>query len=254
MLEIIQLAVLNDNYIYLLHDPASKQTAVVDPAIAPPVLEILDNKGWQLNYIFNTHHHHDHTGANLALKQKTHCQILAAEADRSRIPGIDQGLKQGDKVSLGNHQATIIETPGHTLGHIVYHFAESNALFCGDTLFSMGCGRLFEGTAEQMWHSIQQLKTLSRETFLYCAHEYTEANGQFALTLEPNNQHLQQRIQQVATLRSNNKTTIPSTIKLELATNPFLRENSPEIQNSLKMIGKTNPEVFKKIRELKDCF
>ena len=254
MLEIIQLPVLNDNYIYLIHEPVSAETAVVDPAIAQPVLDTLSSKGWTLNYIYNTHHHWDHVGANLELKEKTGCQILASEADYSRIPGIDKGLKQGDEIKLGNQVAKVIDTPGHTLGHIVYHFPDSNALFCGDTLFSMGCGRLFEGTAEQMWHSLQKLKQLPKATQIYCTHEYTQANGKFALSIEPDNQHLQQRILQVKQLRENNKPTVPSTLQQELATNPFLRENSPEIQKSIGMTGQPRVEVFRKIRELKDNF
>jgi hydroxyacylglutathione hydrolase len=254
MLDIIQIPVLNDNYIYLIHDPVSAETAVIDPAVSQPVLEILNNKGWTLNYILNTHHHWDHVDANLALKEQTNCLVLASETDRSRIPGINKGLKHGDKIKLGNQVAKIIATPGHTLGHIVYYFLESNALFCGDTLFSLGCGRLFEGSAEQMWLSLQQLKKLPENTQIYCAHEYTQANGQFALTLEPNNKQLRQRIQQVKKLRASNKTTIPSTLEQELATNPFLRENSLALQQSIKMTGKPAVEIFKKIRVLKDRF
>lgn len=254
MLEIIQLAVLTDNYIYIIHDPVSTQTAVVDPAIAEPVIATLAKKGWRLDYILNTHHHSDHTGANLELKQKTHCKILGSAADYERIPGIDIKLQQGDKIKLGNQQAQVIETPGHTLGHIVYHFASSYALFCGDTLFSMGCGRLFEGSAEQMWQSLQQIKQLAKTTRIYCTHEYTEANGKFALTLEPNNSQLLQRMEQVKQLRTNQQATVPSTLEQELATNPFLRENSSAIQQSINMTGQTNVEIFSKIRQLKDNF
>jgi len=254
MLEIIQLPVLNDNYIYLIHDPASKETAAVDPAIAQPVLDILEQQNWSLTYILNTHHHFDHVGANLELKQKTNCQILASKIDQSRIPGIDRPLEHGDQIQLGQKIAHIISTPGHTLGHIVYHFADENALFCGDTLFSMGCGRLFEGSAKQMWHSLQQLKALPKQTKVYCAHEYTQANGQFALSLEPNNQQLKQRIQQVEQLRSENQSTIPSTLEQELACNPFLRENSPELQQSIQMIGQAAEKIFEKTRALKDQF
>lgn len=254
MLEIIQLPVLNDNYIYLLHEPVSGETAVVDPAVAQPVLDVLKQKKWTLNYILNTHHHSDHVGANLELKQKTNCQILASKTDQARIPGIDKALVHGGKIQLGEQIATIIETPGHTLGHIVYHFADSHALFCGDTLFSMGCGRLFEGSAEQMWQSIQQLKKLPKETLVYCAHEYTQANGKFALSLEPDNLSLKQRIQQVDQLRAKNRPTIPSTMDQELATNPFLRENSPQLQHSVNMTGQPAEKIFKMIRELKDQF
>lgn len=254
MLEIIQLPVLNDNYIYLIHEPISAETAVVDPAVCQPVLDTLKQKDWKLNYIFNTHHHNDHVGANLALKKATNCQVLAAEADLHRIPGIDKALKENDEINLGNEAIKIIETPGHTLGHIVFHFYNNHSLFCGDTLFSMGCGRLFEGSAEQMWHSLQRLKALPSETKIYCAHEYTQANGKFALYIEPENQQLKQRIQQVNQLRAHNKPSVPSTLEQELATNPFLREDNIALQHKINMIGQANTAIFKKIRELKDHF
>lgn len=254
MLEIIQLPVLNDNYIYLIHDPITAKTAVVDPAIAQPVLTALKSYNWTLDFIFNTHHHMDHVGANLELKQKTNCQILGCANDSLRIPGIDCELKPGDSLKLGTYTANVIATPGHTLGHIVYYFSSNDILFCGDTLFSMGCGRLFEGSATQMWHSLQHLKKLPPQTRIYCAHEYTQDNARFALTLEPKNLKLQQRIQAIDLLRAANKPTIPSTIELELATNPFFRENSLELQKSIGMIGLSAVEIFSKTRELKDNF
>jgi hydroxyacylglutathione hydrolase len=254
MLEIIQLPVLTDNYIYIIHEPNSKETAVVDPAIAQPVLDLLNSNGWRLNYILNTHHHSDHVGANLELKKQTDCQIIGFEKDQKRIPGIDIKLKQEDEVKLGNQIAKVIETPGHTLGHIVYYFADSDALFCGDTLFSMGCGRLFEGTAEQMWHSLQHLKSLPKQTKIYCAHEYTQANSQFALTLEADNKQLSYRIEEVNNLRADNKATIPSSLEQELMTNPFLREDSLALQQSVDMVGMPAIDVFRKIRQLKDDF
>lgn len=254
MLEIIQLPVLTDNYIYIIHDSDSNETAVVDPAISQPVLDTLKNRKWSLKYIINTHHHSDHVGANLELKDRTGCKIVGFGEDSKRIPGIDIKLKQGDKINIGDHVAKVIATPGHTLGHIVYHFANNNILFCGDTLFSMGCGRLFEGTAEQMWNSLQQLKNLPKETKIYCTHEYTQANGQFALTLEPNNQALLNKMQEVKQLRSLNKSTIPSTLEQELATNPFLREDSPALQQSINMAGQPPIDVFRRIRKLKDNF
>jgi hydroxyacylglutathione hydrolase len=235
MLEIITLPVLTDNYIYLIHDPVSHETAVVDPALAQPVLDMLQQKGWQLTYIWNTHHHSDHIGGNLKLKQQTGCKIIAAQADSARIPGIDQGVSEGDVVSLGSHKARVIATPGHTRAHIVYHFAEDKLLFCGDTLFAMGCGRLFEGTPEQMWQSLQKLKTLPPDTKVYCTHEYTQNNGHFALTVEPDNKALQQRMLEVDKRRQQDKSTLPTTIADELATNPFLREDSSSIRQSVGM-------------------
>jgi hydroxyacylglutathione hydrolase len=254
MLEIITLPVLTDNYIYLIHDPISRETAVIDPALAQPVLDTLEEKGWQLAYLFNTHHHSDHIGGNVQIKQKTGCKIIAAQADWDRIPGIDQGVSEGDVVSLGQHKARVIATPGHTRAHIVYHFAEDNVLFCGDTLFVMGCGRLFEGTAEQLWQSLQKLKTLPKETLVYCTHEYTQTNGRFALTVEPDNQRLQQRMIQVNRLRSNKQPTVPTTIADELATNPFFREDSVELQKAIAMTDSKPKEVFAKVRRLKDGF
>jgi hydroxyacylglutathione hydrolase len=254
MLEIITIPVLVDNYIYLIHDPDSQETAAIDPALALPVLNALQNKAWRLTYILNTHHHSDHVGGNIQLKQATGCKIIASQYDKHRIPGIDQSVNEGDQVSLGQHKAYVIETPGHTLGHIVYHFAEDNILFCGDTLFAMGCGRLFEGTARQMWHSLQKLKALPKDTLVYCAHEYTQANGRFALSVEPENKQLQQRMIEVNRLRSNKQPTIPTTIAEELATNPFFREDSDQIQENIG-VGADNPvTVFAKIRQLKDSF
>jgi hydroxyacylglutathione hydrolase len=254
MLTIIQIPVLTDNYIYLIHDPVSGETAVVDPALAQPVLDVLDKKGWQLTYILNTHHHWDHVGGNLELKQKTGCKIIAAQSDRDRIPGIDIGVSEGDVISLGRHSASVISTPGHTTGHIVYHFAEDGALFCGDTLFVMGCGRLFEGTAEQMWNSLEKLKALPSSTRIYCTHEYTQANGRFALSVEPDNSQLQQKMFEVQQLRAINKPTVPSTIEQEQATNPFFRADSISIQKTLGLERQSSLSVFTELRKRKDSF
>lgn len=254
MLEIVILPVLTDNYIYLIHDPVSQETAAIDPALAQPVLDVLQEKSWQLTYIYNTHHHSDHIGGNLQIKQQTGCQIIAAQADWDRIPGIDISVNEDDVVSLGNHKARVIFTPGHTRAHIVYHFAEDNILFCGDTLFVMGCGRLFEGTAEQLWHSLQKLKALPKATKVYCTHEYTQTNSRFALTVEPDNQALQQRMVAVNRLRGNNQPTVPTTIAEELATNPFFREDSVHLQKIISMTNSKPVEVFAKVRRLKDNF
>ncbi|MGZ4980786.1 MAG: hydroxyacylglutathione hydrolase [Methylobacter sp.] len=254
MLTILTLPVLNDNYIYLLHDSVSDETAVVDPAVAQPVLEVLNQKGWPLTYILNTHHHADHVGGNLELKQKTGCTVIAPLSDQQRIPGIDRGVADCDMIMLGKRTAKVVSTPGHTSGHVVYHFAGDNLLFCGDTLFVMGCGRLFEGTAEQMWHSLQKLKALPASTQIYCAHEYTQANGRFALTVEPDNLQLQQRMEIINQLRANHQPTVPSTIEQELATNPFFREDSLALQETVKMTNKKPVEIFAEVRRLKDHF
>ncbi|MFA5921910.1 MAG: hydroxyacylglutathione hydrolase [Methylococcaceae bacterium] len=254
MLTITQIPVLTDNYIYLINDPVSGETAVIDPALAQPVLDVLEKKGWRLTYILNTHHHWDHVGGNLELKQKTGCKIIAAQADRDRIPGIDRGVGEDDVISLGQHQARVISTPGHTRGHIVYHFAEDGALFCGDTLFVMGCGRLFEGSPEQMWNSLQKLKALPPSTRIYCTHEYTQTNGQFALSVEPDNRQLQEKMIEVKQLRTENKPTVPSTIEQEIATNPFFRADSISIQKTLGLESQSPVSVFTELRKRKDSF
>lgn len=254
MLKILQIPVLTDNYIYLIHDLDSKQTAAVDPAVADPVLAALKQQDWELSYIFNTHHHSDHVGGNLELKVQTGCKIVAAKSDSQRIPGLDIAVADGDYVQLGQHQIQIIETSGHTTGHIVYHFADDELLFCGDTLFVMGCGRLFEGTAQQLWESLQKLKKLPETTKVYCAHEYSLNNGRFALSVEPDNQVLQTRMESIKQLREQNQPTVPSTIGQELATNPFFREQSLSIQTHLKMMDKNPLVVFTALRKLKDSF
>lgn len=254
MLEIIQIPVLTDNYIYLVNDPDSGETAVVDPALAQPVLDVLDKKQWQLNYILNTHHHGDHIGGNLDLKEQTGCKIIGAKNDHHRIPGIDILVEENDQISLGTQQAAIYETPGHTSGHIVFYFADDLALFCGDTLFAMGCGRLFEGSAEQMWLSLNKLKSLPGSTRVYCTHEYTQSNGRFALIVEPDNKALIARMDKVNHLRKQGVSTVPSTIAQEIATNPFFRADSPDIQKTLEMLNRPLVEIFTEIRKRKDRF
>ena len=253
-LQIHQIPVLNDNYVYLAHEPASGATAVVDPAVGGPVLAALDDKGWRLSHILNTHHHADHTGANLELKEKTGCTIVGPRADAARIPGIDVTVGDGDSYRLGEAEARVFDVPGHTSGHIAYWFSDSKALFCGDTLFAMGCGRLFEGTPAQMWNSLSKLKVLPGDTRVFCAHEYTQANGRFALSVEPENRELQARMQEVDRLRADGVPTVPSTIAVELKTNPFLRPDSPGLQRTIGLEGQDLVAVFARTRELKDSF
>jgi hydroxyacylglutathione hydrolase len=254
MLEIVQIPVLSDNYVYLLHDREGNATAVVDPAEAEPVLSVLATRGWTLTHILNTHHHGDHVGGNLALKRATGCTIAGARADRARIPGLDVALGEGDLLSIGASVARVLETPGHTLGHIVFWFADDDALFCGDTLFTMGCGRLFEGTAEQLWRSLNRLAALPDATRVYCAHEYTQENGQFALALEPDNDVLVCRMRDVDRLRAALQPTVPVTMAEERATNPFLRATSTALQRSLGLTGADLLRVFAETRRRRDDF
>lgn len=254
MLEIIQIAVLTDNYNYVVHNTASGETFTVDPSSADPILEVLKEKGWQLDCIINTHHHFDHIGGNTELKQQTGCEIIGFADDAARIAGITRRVEEGQEVNICGTIAKIIFVPGHTLGHIVYYFEQDKVLFCGDTIFSMGCGRLFEGTAEQMYNSLEKLKQLPEDTKIYCAHEYTANNGNFALTVEPDNKALQNRMHEVLKLREQNLPTIPTDLKTELATNPFLRTDSAEIRKRIGMLSASNVEVFAKIRKMKDNF
>lgn len=254
-MKIIIIPARSDNYIYLAHDTASGQTAVVDPAEAEPVLAVLQQNNWQLHTIFNTHHHDDHIHGNFVLKQQTGAKIVAARADQYRIPDIDIAVKHGDSIQLGSTNWQIIATPGHTLNHIVFYSADKQILFTGDTLFSLGCGRLFEGSAEQMWQSLQLLKKLPLNTQVYCAHEYTLANARFALSVEADNQDLIARINTIKALRDQNLATLPTTIEQELATNPFFRENSLRIRKTLGLnTDEPDVKVFARIRQLKDQF
>lgn len=253
-LQIEQIPVLSDNFVYLLHDTESGLTAAVDPAVADPVRKVLAKKGWRLSHILNTHHHFDHVGANEELKAEFGCTIVGAKADAARIPGIDVTVTEGDTVSLGASTARVFDVPGHTSGHIAYWFEDAGALFCGDTLFSMGCGRLFEGTPEQMWGSLQKFLGLPGETKIYCAHEYTQSNGAFALSLEPGNAALRARMDEVVALREAGKPTVPSTMAMEKATNPFLRPDSAELQEQVGLPGGDLVEVFAETRRRKDSF
>lgn len=254
MIQIQQIPVLQDNYIYLIHEIESGETAVVDPALAKPVLAVLEKNNWQLTYILNTHHHADHIGGNRDLKAATQCKVIGSKADFKRIPVIDISLQDGETLTLGKHTLQIIECSGHTLGHIAFYLADAKALFCGDTLFSMGCGRLFEGSAEKMWQSLTKFTQLPLDTKIYCAHEYSLANAKFALSIEPNNAELIQTIKHITELREDNRPTVPTSLKQELATNPFLRVNSVEIRSSLHLKNATELEVFTELRKRKDQF
>ena len=223
MLEIARIPVLSDNYVWLVHEPGTGETTVIDPAVAEPVLAEAERRGWRIGQIWNTHWHPDHTGGNAAIKEATGCTVTGPAAEAARIPTLDRQVKEGDKVSLGGIEAEILEVPAHTAGHIAYHLPDERIVFVGDTLFAMGCGRLFEGTAEQMHANLQRLATLPPETEVYCAHEYTLSNGRYALVAEPDNDAIRRRVEEVQAARAAGLATVPTTIALERATNPFMR-------------------------------
>lgn len=253
-LEIHMFPCLADNYGYLVHETITGATAAVDTPDAAAILAELRSKGWRLTDIWNTHHHADHAGGNLRLKSETGCRIVGPRADAARIPGIDVSVGEGDVLDFGGHPVEVYDTPGHTRGHIVYRLPADSIAFVGDTLFAMGCGRLFEGTPAQMWGSLQKILRWPAETRLYCAHEYTQANARFALTVEPHNRALVERAEEVARLRAAGRPTIPTTVADERATNPFLRPDSGELQATIGLAGARAVDVFAKTRALKDAF
>lgn len=254
MIDIHLVPCLKDNYAYILHGQRRDAVAVVDPSEAAPVLTALQSLGLSLTHILNTHHHFDHTGGNLELKALTGARIIGPRADADRIPGIDIPVSEGDRVAIGDTHAHVLEIPGHTRGHIAFWFGSANAVFTGDTMFAMGCGRLFEGTPAQMWSSLSKLSSLPAETRVYCGHEYTQSNGRFALTLEPDNIDLRMRMEEVDERRRQGLPTIPSTIGLELKTNPFLRPDAATLRRTLQLEDAGTVEVFAEIRQRKDTF
>ena len=255
-MRIVQIPLLRDNYAYLIVCEKTNNAAIVDPSEAGPILSKVKEEKVTLRAILNTHHHHDHTGGNPGLLDRWTLQVYGHAADKERIPGLTHPLNDGDEVRIGELTGKVLFIPGHTRGHIAYLF--ENKLFCGDTLFVAGCGRLFEGTAEQMHDSLTKLRQLPEDTLVYCGHEYTEKNIQFALTLEPNNKHLTEKMQRARSLRAKGISTVPSTMAEEMETNPFLRWESKEIQDNLRKnfphLGLDPVSVFAKIRELKDQF
>lgn len=225
-LEIIRIPVLSDNYVWLVHEPVSGETVAVDPAVAEPVLAEAALRGWTITAIWNTHWHPDHTGGNADIQAATACTIIGPAAEKDRIPTLDRAVAEGESVKIGNLTAHILDVPAHTAGHIAYYVPEAEAVFVGDTLFAMGCGRLFEGTAEQMFANMQKLAALPPETQVYCAHEYTQSNGRYALVAEPHNEAIAARMTHVDAARARGEATVPTSIAEELATNPFMRAKS----------------------------
>jgi len=227
-MEIVRIPALSDNYIWLVHEPGSGETAVVDPALAEPVLQAAAARGWRISQIWNTHWHPDHTGGNAAIKAATGALVTGPAAEAGRIPTLDRQVAAGDRVTLGPIEAEVVEVPAHTAGHIAYHLPGEATVFVGDTLFAMGCGRLFEGTAGQMFANLRLLAEYPPETKVYCAHEYTLSNARFAVTVEPGNAAIAARLAEVEAARAAGEATVPTTIGLELATNPFMRAGSVE--------------------------
>lgn len=252
MLDIVRIPVLKDNYVWLLR--SGHAVAVVDPAVDGPVEDELARRGWRLTHILNTHHHDDHVGANLALKGRHGCTIVGPRADRDRIPGLDFEIGEGEIYVLGEAAARVFDVPGHTRGHIAYWFEADRALFCGDTLFALGCGRLFEGTPAQMWASLLKLRALPDDTRVHCAHEYTQSNARFALSVDPDNAALRARARDVDTARAAGQATVPSLLGEEKATNPFLRGDNPDFARAIGLAGRPADEVFAATRAAKDRF
>ncbi|MFV0332758.1 MAG: hydroxyacylglutathione hydrolase [Tropicimonas sp.] len=250
--EIVTLPCLSDNYAYLLHDAATRATAVIDVPEAGPVLTALAERGWRLSDILITHHHSDHIGGVEALRAATGARVTGAAADARRLPPLDRAVREGDTVPLGGLAGRVLDAPGHTIGHIAFHFP--GALFSGDSLMVLGCGRLFEGDAPTMWATLSNLARLPGDTLVCSGHEYAATNATFALTVDPGNAALRERAQDVAQARAKGRPTVPAPLSLELATNPFLRASSPAVKAHLGMEGAADADVFAELRHRRNAF
>jgi hydroxyacylglutathione hydrolase len=252
--ELITIPCLSDNYAFLAHDATDGKTLLVDVPEAAPISKILEENCWRLTDILLTHHHQDHVEGLEELLKSHPARVIGAEADQHRLPDLDESVVEGDTISVGSNTGVVFDVSGHTIGHIAFYFEQSNLLFTADSLMALGCGRLFEGDAVQMWESLSKLKALNPDLTVCSGHEYTSENGQFAITIEPGNTALQSRILEITRKRSRNIPTVPSTLKEELETNPFLRPESAEIRDNLGMKNNTDAEVFAEIRKRKDKF
>lgn len=254
-LEVAQFICLNDNFGLLVHEPELGATASVDAPDGEAIAKEAERRGWPLTHLLLTHHHADHVQGTQTLKMRfPHMKVIGAAKDAHRLPPLDRAVSEGDSVEVGEARARVIETPGHTLGHIAYYFGDNEIVFVGDTLFSLGCGRVFEGTMDMMRLTLEALANLPGETRVYCGHEYTQANAKFALTVDPDNPVLRERAQTVAELRENGKFTLPTTIALENATNPFLRVEDPSVKAAMGMQDADPFAVFAAMRERKNNF
>ena len=251
-LEIVTIPCLSDNYAYLVNGPDG--VALIDAPEAGPIIAALEERGWSLGVIMITHHHHDHVGGVAELKEKYGCMVMGPEAEKDKLPPLDFALPDGFSGGNGDGLCQVIAVPGHTLGHIAYYYPKANAIFTADSLMALGCGRLFEGTPEMMHESLSKLAALPPETMIYSGHEYTASNAKFALTIEPDNADLISRSEAIAEDRRNNRPTVPASLSLELATNPFLRASEMSVRRQLGMIDATDTEVFAEIRARKDSF
>lgn len=253
-LQIEQFMCRSDNFGVLVHDAATGETALIDAPEEAAILAAIERTGWTPTVILTTHHHADHVEANLALKERFGLKIVGPEAEKDKIPGIDVTVKEGSPLTFAGQPVRVIETPGHTAGHVCYYLPQSNLIFTADTLFALGCGRLLEGDAATMQRSLAKLRALPDETRVYCGHEYTLANARFALTVDPDNPALRARAAAVAGMRERGEATVPSTLGEEKATNPFLRWDDPAIRRGLGMAGAGDADVLGEIRARKDRF
>jgi len=247
-----QFACLSDNYGYLVHDPVSGETVAIDTPDADAYLAEAEKQGWQITQIWNTHWHPDHAGGNEAIKAQTGCLVVAPEADSGRIAAIDRTVEQGDTVALGAFEATVIDVGGHTLGHVAYYLPAAGIAFVGDSLFALGCGRMFEGTPTQFWDSLKRIRALPPQTLIYCAHEYTASNARFAVHADPDNTALAAYAAEIEAKRARGEPTVPTLLGRELATNPFLRADDPAMER--RWGGGDAIATFAALRAAKDSF
>ncbi len=253
-LEILTVPCLSDNYAFLVHDPVGGETALVDAPEAGPILAALSGRGWRLSHVLLTHHHYDHVDGLAEILAAHPARVIGASADAHRLPPLDHAVGDGDHLNLCGEDVQVLDVSGHTVGHVAYHFPGAGAVFTADSLMALGCGRLFEGSAAQMWDSLRRLAALPEDTMVYSGHEYTEANAAFAVTIEPDNPDLQARIEAIGRARRANKPTVPSPLSLELATNPFLRVDNATLRRNLGMEDADSADVFAEVRARKDKF